>query len=153
MHGTVTWGTQNRILESLLQNTVTRIQDRWLTSAGKVIVGIDPDEYTLDSRFDSLKSETPSTTSAAHLVGYRPDGPQRDEQRELAKDMLARDLDAVTRFVPRDSLEDMIEEAAAMDKEWGSKMSKANSDADIYWMIENAVSVPVVRRKRLQEVG
>lgn len=148
MHGTVTWGTQNRILESLLQNTVTRSQDKWLTSAGKVVIGIDLDESALESRFGSLKTETPTTnpTNAAHLlVGYRPDGTQREEQRELAELMLARDLDAVTRFVPKNSLEEMIEEAAAVDKEWGWKL--VNGEAGVYWMIENAVSVPVWRKK------
>ncbi|KAK2763806.1 hypothetical protein FQN54_009424 [Arachnomyces sp. PD_36] len=153
MKGDVTFDTENRVFHSLLKNTIKTGLDKWVVSAGKVMVGVDPDTSSLMSKFEFLKDEIdprtgkPITDPVMYLVGHKPDGPERKQQRELAKAMLHRDLDAARKFVPEKSLQEMLDEASLKDREWELKRLTMGVGINTPYFIRKAVEVPVKEAK------
>lgn len=153
MEGGVTPETEKRVLKSLMQNTVNTLLDRWVISAGKVMVGVDPDTSPVMSEFKFLENETepntdvPISNPVVHLANHKLEGEDRRRQRKLARTLFNRDLDTARRLEPKKPLGRMLKEAAEKDKEWSRRQFLRNDDVDIPYLINEAIDVPV-REKR-----
>ncbi|MCJ1362813.1 hypothetical protein MMC16_001919 [Acarospora aff. strigata] len=130
MAAAVSYRMQQLVLRSLLRNTPTQPKtktDKWITSAGKVTVGI-----------------TVEQSMVAKLVGWSATGAQREETLAMAKQILAQDLSAVQNYRPAHSLVHQLTEGLALDGYWTREHLWTNTSTT--WKLENAISIPLVSR-------
>lgn len=132
MEAAVSYRMQEQVLRSLIRNTPTQpktIGGMWITSAGKVIVGIAPNGSTMGSQ-----------------VGWSEKGPRREENLVLAKRMLAQDLATVRTFRPAYALVQQLEDALVLDRSWAQEQLWKSTST--IWKVENALNIPLLRRVR-----
>ncbi len=128
--GAVSYTMQETVLRSLLRNTPTEPKtkgQKWITSAGKVIVGIASDPGVV-----------------AKLVGWSQGGGDREENLKLAKEVLAQDLGAVLNYRPARPLVHQVTAALQLDLDWTRKRLRTTTST--MWKIENAMDVSILRR-------
>ncbi|KAI9881456.1 MAG: hypothetical protein M1830_000018 [Pleopsidium flavum] len=121
---------QEQVLRSLIRNTPTQPKTKgemWMTSAGKVIAGIAPDEGIME-----------------RLIGWSEQGAQRCENLALAKEMLAQDLAALRSYRSAQPLVYQLRDALALDRSWAHNHVRKNTST--IWKVENAINIRLVRR-------
>ncbi|KAE8375937.1 hypothetical protein BDV26DRAFT_283031 [Aspergillus bertholletiae] len=148
MYRGVTYKMRQSVLTSLLRNTPFRktgdnYNQLWLTSAGKVIVGVDLHlpNYPLNESFaDLVPSEFSRNPVAALATGFKPTGGEREKQQLLASKLTLRDTEVGPMYRPSRSLSIMLEAAAVLDQEWKSVPRPTQ------WLMQNAIKVSVKRK-------
>ncbi|KNG84285.1 hypothetical protein ANOM_008431 [Aspergillus nomiae NRRL 13137] len=148
MYRGVTYNMRQSVLTSLLRNTSFRktggqYNQLWLTSAGKVIVGVDLHlpNYPLDESFSELvPSEFSRNPVASLATGFKPTGGEREKQQILASKLILRDTEVGPMYRPSKSLNIMLEAAAVLDQEWKSVPRPTQ------WLMQNAIKVSVKRK-------
>ncbi|EIT76617.1 hypothetical protein AO1008_06596 [Aspergillus oryzae 100-8] len=148
MYRGVTYNMRQSVLTSLLRNTSFRktggqYNQLWLTSAGKVIVGIDLHlpNYPLNESFaDLVPSEFSRNPVASLAAGFKPTGGEREKQQLLASKLTLRDTEVGPMYRPSRSLNIMLEAAAVLDQEWKTVPRPTQ------WLMQNAIKVSVKRK-------
>ncbi|KAE8364415.1 hypothetical protein BDV27DRAFT_145309 [Aspergillus caelatus] len=148
MYRGVTYNMRQSVLTSLLRNTSFRktggqYNQLWLTSAGKVIVGIDlhlPDYPLKESFADLVPSEFNRNPVASLATGFKPTGGEREKQQLLASKLVLRDTEVGAMYRPSRSLNIMLEAAAVLDQAWKS------APRPTQWLMQNAIKVSVKRK-------
>ncbi|KAB8269828.1 hypothetical protein BDV30DRAFT_229528 [Aspergillus minisclerotigenes] len=148
MYRGVTYNMRQSVLTSLLRNTPFRktggqYNQLWLTSAGKVIVGIDLHlpNYPLNESFaDLVPSEFSRNPVASLATGFKPTGGEREKQQLLASKLTLRDTEVGPMYRPSRSLNIMLEAAAVLDQEWNTVPRPTQ------WLMQNAIKVSVKRK-------
>ncbi|MCJ1289093.1 hypothetical protein MMC34_000625 [Xylographa carneopallida] len=140
---------QELVLRSLLRNTPEYPQttaQRFLKMAGKVVVGIDiqlgtdPEESDPRWKLMQLLSQFSST------------GTDRQRSLSLAKQIVARDLDAARHYTLAGSFIDLFAEALALDRSWHNEETEQKP---LMWKLQHALDVtidlhakPAIRTRR-----
>ncbi|KAE8324595.1 hypothetical protein BDV39DRAFT_194966 [Aspergillus sergii] len=148
MYRGVTYNMRQSVLTSLLRNTSFRktggqYNQLWLTSAGKVIVGIDlhlPNYPLNESLADLVPSEFSRNPVASLATGFKPTGGEREKQQLLASKLTLRDTEVGPMYRPSRSLNIMLEAAAVLDQEWKTVPRPTQ------WLMQNAIKVSVKRK-------
>lgn len=138
MESAVSYRMQELVLRSLLRNTPSvpkTKNERWTTSAGKVVVGI-------------------ARTSGAmsRELRWSEKGVQRMENVRIAKDILGQDLTSLRSYRPAEALVHQLEKALILDQSWYQE--NLWMDTSTIWKMENAIDTPVLPRygRRLTKV-
>ncbi|KAF7592798.1 hypothetical protein BBP40_012480 [Aspergillus hancockii] len=151
MNNGVTYKMRQSVLTSLIRNVPLMDQDQhskiWLTSAGKVIVGLDlhHTHYPHTESFrDLVPPEFNRNPVASFTSGYKPSGEERERQQRLASALIRRDIEVGPRYRPLRRLGIMLEAAAVLDQEWNWVPRPTQ------WLMQNAIQVPLKQSDSLQ---
>lgn len=150
--GMVSYKMKTAVRRSVIQNCIAEghnlINQTWQINSGKVIIGLELSQGHGIDLPGWIKALVPSgfeDNPVASLAGYRPAGPQRRRQLDLADAIIKRDVDAGLMCRFSEPLHLMLEAAAVLDKEWN------NTPRPLLWFVQNAIRVPIRKRNYLQE--
>ena len=149
LEAAVSYRMQELVLRSLLRNTPEHPRtttQRFLRTAGKVVVGID-------IRLSASSEESDPRWKTMQLLSqFSPTGKDRERSRSLAKRIMARDLDATRHYKLAGNFTDLFAEALALDRSWHHEEIE---EKPMMWKIEHALYVgihlhtkPASRRRR-----
>ena len=146
VHGNITSTMQHVVALSLIKNndeSNDSASHLWRITAGKIIVGTDPDMSDLAPQYEHLNREG-LTDPMKVLARWTPDDGPRQEQLSLAYTIMQRDLTAYKRFWPfrPQQLFDLLRRAYKIDCEW-MHQKKVRKYSDLGWMMESAIDVPL----------
>ncbi|KAB8230011.1 uncharacterized protein BDW43DRAFT_287112 [Aspergillus alliaceus] len=143
----VTHKMRQTVLTSLVRNASYRksggqYNELWLTSAGKVIVGIDLHlpHYPLDDKLAKFIPSEFNRNPVAYLATFASAGEERKKQQRLASALILRDIDCGPMYRPLRSMGIMLEAAAVLDQEWNWIPRPTQ------WLVQNAIQVPVGKK-------
>ncbi|KAI9887193.1 MAG: hypothetical protein M1823_001020 [Watsoniomyces obsoletus] len=155
MEGMVRFPMQVRVHDSLGTNTSRAgnpALDLWEKTSGKVIVGIPYPDKEFHSGWTSTGDEQEVVAQTRKIMTelcqwtYFPD--DRLPQKDLAKGMLERDLEAWHWVRPVRPFVEMVEEALDLDYQWMEQEKTSGELMSGIWRIEHAIDVPVMARER-----
>ena len=151
LESAVTYRMQELVLRSLLCNTPEHphtTTQRFIKTAGKVVVGIDIHLSTSSEESD-LRWKTMQLLSQ-----FFPRGEERERSLSLAKQIVARDLDASRHYKLAGNFIDLFAEALTLDRGWHAKEMEQKP---VMWKIRHALDVgidlhaePAPRRTRFK---
>ncbi|KAL6236878.1 hypothetical protein BDW75DRAFT_205531 [Aspergillus navahoensis] len=127
--------TQNKA-----SNRFSEQDQRWWTSAGKVIAGVclHLPKYPLkDDLLRVIPQEFRDSPLSAFVNSGKVEGKERARQRTAAKAIVRHDYQIGAWYRPKYSVTHMLEAALALDKEWGSVPRPTN------WYLQNALDIPI----------
>ncbi|CBF76322.1 hypothetical protein AN4994.2 [Aspergillus nidulans FGSC A4] len=127
--------TQNKA-----SNRFSEWDQRWWTTAGKVIAGVclHLPKYPLkDDLLRVIPPEFHDSPLSAFVNSGTVEGKERARQRTAAKAIVRHDYQIGAWYRPKYSVTHMLEAALALDKEWGSVPRPAN------WFLQNALDIPI----------
>jgi hypothetical protein len=140
----VTYKMRQCVFTSLTRNVPRKDGDHynnlWLTSAGKVIVGVDlhlPHYPRTESFVELVPPEFDRNPVASLATGFKPRGEERGKQHSLASALMLRDIEIGPRYRPSRPLGIMLEAAAVLDQEWKWVPRPT------HWLMQNAIQVPL----------
>ncbi|MCJ1471414.1 hypothetical protein MMC13_000053 [Lambiella insularis] len=131
LQAAVSYRMQELVLRSLLRNTPKEprtITDLFMKSAGKIIVGIDIGASQLAEKL------------IEKLSCWAEPGEQRKKSTQLAKSVLARDLDATRHYTLVGDFTELLTQALALDASWDTKEAINTSTL---WKIQHAVPMEI----------
>jgi len=137
LEAAVSYRMQERVLESLLRNTPEHPRtatERFIKAAGKIIVGIGIDLST------SPEESDPRWETMQLVSQFASPGDDRTRSLQLAKSLLARDLDAARHYKLDGNFIDLLVDAAALDRSWHEE---AKGQESTLWKVQHAVRVGV----------
>ncbi|MCJ1387989.1 hypothetical protein MMC18_000833 [Xylographa bjoerkii] len=137
LEAAVSYRMQELVLRSLLRNTPHHPQtttQRFIKAAGKVIVGIDIDLSTVSGDSD------PRWKTMQLLSQFSAQGDGRERSLNLAKHILARDLDATRHYNLVGNFTNLFAEALALDRSWGEEKKGQESTL---WKVQHALGVGI----------
>ncbi|KAL4772129.1 hypothetical protein BDW60DRAFT_207503 [Aspergillus nidulans var. acristatus] len=133
--------TMNFLLtQNKASNRFSERDQRWWTSAGKVIAGVclHLPKYPLkDDLLRVIPPEFHDSPLSAFVNSGTVEGKERARQRTAAKAIVRHDYQIGAWYRPKYSVTHMLEAALALDKEWGSVPRPAN------WFLQNALDIPI----------
>ncbi|PGH21559.1 hypothetical protein AJ80_03119 [Polytolypa hystricis UAMH7299] len=149
LEGRVSFAMQSTMFTSLLSNKPPHYathDPEWPCQMGKIAAGIGIEHLRLDPSFDILKQDAipeieHDNPCISYLYGFRPQGPARIKQRELAGRVLEHDLEAVKTYAPVVPFGQMLAAASELDKTWQS----SSPPMEFSQMLTEAIRIPVVR--------
>lgn len=133
--------TMNFLLtQNKASNRFSEWDQRWWTTAGKVIAGVclHLPKYPLkDDLLRVIPPEFHDSPLSAFVNSGTVEGKERARQRTAAKAIVRHDYQIGAWYRPKYSVTHMLEAALALDKEWGSVPRPAN------WFLQNALDIPI----------
>ncbi|KAL4741599.1 hypothetical protein BDV11DRAFT_182536 [Aspergillus similis] len=133
--------TMNFLLtQNKASNRFSERDQRWWTSAGKVIAGVclHLPKYPLkDDLLRVIPPEFHDSPLSAFVNSGTVEGKERARQRTAAKAIVRHDYQIGAWYRPKYSVAHMLEAALALDKEWGSVPRPTN------WFLQNALDIPI----------
>ncbi|MCJ1382091.1 hypothetical protein MMC17_005203 [Xylographa soralifera] len=137
LEAAVSYRMQELVLRSLLCNTPEHPRtttQRFIKTAAKVIIGIDIHSSTSSEELD------PRWKTMQLLSQFSSTGEDRERSLRLAKQIIARDLDATRHYKLSGNLTDLFAEALALDRSWEDE---AIVQRPIMWKIQHALDVVI----------
>ncbi|MCJ1254042.1 hypothetical protein MMC24_001856 [Lignoscripta atroalba] len=137
LEAVVSFRMQKIVMRSLMRNTPEQRQTKtqaWMKTAGKVIVGVYRHRNRLDPELKDVK----------RLATWANTGVERLHSSELAKRVLACDLQVALHFSLKSNLADLLDKAFKMDQAWRDDIWVNRS---ILRKVREACGVGLVRKR------
>ncbi|KAL4979323.1 hypothetical protein BDW66DRAFT_128203 [Aspergillus desertorum] len=133
--------TMNFLLtQNKASNRFSEEDQRWWTSAGKIIAGVclHLPKYPLkDDLLRVIPPQFHDSPLSAFVNSGTVEGKERARQRTAAKAIVRHDYQIGAWYRPKYSVTHMLEAALALDKEWGNVPRPTN------WFLQNALDIPI----------